>query len=221
MQFSLLPSDNMFYEVSIIYNGEEYVNSKLKNRFPFKYELYSVIRMDRIDYNMDSCSTYGGKYRNYLQIETNFSGSIYNEAGNRSIQLDDTRFIFQIQTLSPIKPEEMPKGEIVPDSLLVRSGDFKKDFEMSVSNMANVVQGEKYGLNCFMWNNKPFMIKNKHYMVFRLPLEKYNEALMLDGSLYFNPEGNERPLKEWIQVPYSLKERWEEFALASFDYVKE
>lgn len=221
MRFSILPSDNMFYEISIMYNGEEYVNSKLKNKFPLKYELYSEIRMDRINYDMDSCSMDGRRFRKYLRIETNFSGSIYNEAGNRSIQLDDTRFVFQIQTLSPIKPEDMPKGEIVPDSLLVRSGDFRKDFETFVSNMDNVAQGEKYGLNCFMWNNKPFIIKNKHYMVFRLPSEKFNEALKLDGSLYFNPIGNERPMKGWIQVPYSWKEKWEDFALESLAYIQE
>ena len=43
---------------------------------------------------------------------------------------------------------------------------------------------------------------------------------MKDGKL-FDPSGKNRPMKEWVQVPFLHKESWQEFAKLAMDYVLE
>ena len=59
-------------------------------------------------------------------------------------------------------------------------------------------------------------------MVFKLKLnsEIHQEALSLDGSKLFDPSGKNRPMKEWVQVPFDYKNKWEAFAVSAFDYCK-
>jgi hypothetical protein len=48
----------------------------------------------------------------------------------------------------------------------------------------------------------------------------HEEALSLDGSNLFDPSGKKRPMKEWVQVPFDYKDKWEKFAKIAMDYVK-
>lgn len=45
-------------------------------------------------------------------------------------------------------------------------------------------------------------------MVFMLTGNTHSEALSLDGSKLFDPSGKKRPMKEWVQVPFTDKVKW-------------
>ena len=50
-------------------------------------------------------------------------------------------------------------------------------------------------------------------MVFKLPDEtEHEKALGLDGAHLFDPSGNGRPFKEWVQVPYAHESHWPDLA---------
>jgi hypothetical protein len=55
---------------------------------------------------------------------------------------------------------------------------------------------------------------------FKLTGDMHEEALSLDGSNLFDPSGKKRPMKEWVQVPFDYKDKWEKFAKIAMDYVK-
>jgi hypothetical protein len=53
-------------------------------------------------------------------------------------------------------------------------------------------------------------------MVFKLPDTDHRDAaLALDGAQLFDPSGQGRPFKEWVQVPAAHADRWPEFAEAA------
>jgi len=53
-------------------------------------------------------------------------------------------------------------------------------------------------------------------MVFKLPdADQRDAALALEGAQLFDPSGQGRPFKEWVQVPAAHAERWPEFAEAA------
>lgn len=58
-------------------------------------------------------------------------------------------------------------------------------------------------------------------MVFKLSGESHLKALSLKGSQLFDPSGKNRPMKEWVQVPFEYSEQWSTFAKAAMEYVKE
>jgi hypothetical protein len=50
-------------------------------------------------------------------------------------------------------------------------------------------------------------------MVFKLPDEGEHEmALGLDGAHLFDPSGQGKPFKEWVQVPYVHENEWPKLA---------
>ncbi|MBX7204394.1 MAG: hypothetical protein K1X81_03115 [Bacteroidia bacterium] len=82
-------------------------------------------------------------------------------------------------------------------------------------------QGQLFGKPCFKINGKAFICFFQNCMVFKLTDTQHREALSLDGSGLFDPSGKNRPMKEWVQVQFDQSKKWEKFALAAFEYVKQ
>ena len=72
----------------------------------------------------------------------------------------------------------------------------------------------------FKINGKAFVCFFQNEMVFKLTGDTHQEALSLDGSQLFDPSGKKRPMKEWVQVPYNYKDKWDKFAKSAVKYVK-
>jgi len=56
-------------------------------------------------------------------------------------------------------------------------------------------------------------------MVFKLSGDTHAYALPLAGSQLFDPSIKHRPMKEWVQVPFTHREYWPEIAKAAAQYV--
>ncbi|WP_430401654.1 hypothetical protein [Fluviicola sp.] len=82
-------------------------------------------------------------------------------------------------------------------------------------------QSQMFGKPCFKVNGKAFMSLFNNQLVFKLTGDAHSEALSLDGSEAFDPSGKNRPMKEWVQVPFHYREKWGEFAKSALEYVKD
>ncbi len=99
----------------------------------------------------------------------------------------------------------------------------ENEFYIEIGNkLNNAVESHMFGKPCFKINKKAFVSFFENEMVFKLKLnsEIHQEALSLDGSKLFDPSGKNRPMKEWVQVPFDYKNKWEAFAVSAFDYCK-
>ncbi len=85
--------------------------------------------------------------------------------------------------------------------------------------IAKSEQSQMFGKPCFKINGKAFVCFFQNTMVFKLSGDSHHEALSLDGAKLFDPSGKNRPMKEWVQVPYVYQDKWKKFAVAAFDYV--
>ena len=81
------------------------------------------------------------------------------------------------------------------------------------------LKGQLFGKPCFKINKKAFVCFFQNEMVFKLPKEPHSEALSLDGAKLFDPSGKNRPMKEWVQVPFEYKEMWANFSTEAMNYV--
>jgi len=82
-------------------------------------------------------------------------------------------------------------------------------------------QSQMFGKPCFKINKKAFVCFFQSSMVFKLTGEAHSDALSLDGTQLFDPSGKERPMKEWVQVPFDYSDNWTEYANLAMDYIKE
>ncbi|MES2134375.1 MAG: hypothetical protein V4506_18655 [Bacteroidota bacterium] len=82
-------------------------------------------------------------------------------------------------------------------------------------------QSQMFGKPCFKINGKAFICFFQNEMVFKLTGDTHKEALGLKGSQLFDPSGKKRAMKEWVQVAYANKAKWEGFAKSALKYVNE
>ncbi|MFI5222006.1 MAG: hypothetical protein ACHQK8_06760 [Bacteroidia bacterium] len=93
-------------------------------------------------------------------------------------------------------------------------------FNKICKEIPDVKDGKMFGAACIKTpNGKAGAMFWKDCIVVKLDGENFKEALSLDGSKLFEPmEG--RPMKEWVQIPFSHKSKWKKFAVASVEGVK-
>ena len=86
--------------------------------------------------------------------------------------------------------------------------------------LADAEKSQLFGLSCFKINGKAFISFFQNCMVFKLTGEALQEALSLDRAQRFDPSGKNRPMKEWVQLPFDYVDEWEVYAKAAYEYVK-
>ncbi len=86
-------------------------------------------------------------------------------------------------------------------------------------SIEEAVKGQLFGKPCFKIGKKAFCCYFKKSMVFKLNGAFHQEALSLDGSELFDPSGKNRPMREWVQVPFHYKDQWALFGIKAAEYV--
>ncbi|GAA5221348.1 hypothetical protein [Membranihabitans marinus] len=83
----------------------------------------------------------------------------------------------------------------------------------------DAIKGQLFGKPCFKMNGKAFICFFQNEMVFKLFGDAHREALALEGSHLFDPSGNNRAMKQWVQVSYTQRNYWRRFAQEARNYV--
>jgi len=92
-------------------------------------------------------------------------------------------------------------------------------FDSVASTLEDAQQGHLFGKPCLKIGGKAFVCFFEKDMVFKLSGETHAEALNLEGSQLFDPSKKKRPMKEWVQVSYKHKSKWQAFAKEAKGYV--
>jgi hypothetical protein len=99
--------------------------------------------------------------------------------------------------------DAMQRYEEICDQMVVRPG---------------VSRGKAFGMPCLKVSGKMFAGFFEESMTFKLTGEPHGRALSLPGARLFDP-GMGRPMKEWVQVPFTQGGAWEQLALNALEYV--
>lgn len=83
----------------------------------------------------------------------------------------------------------------------------------------SVQAGALFGKPCYKVNGKAFISLFNNCMVFKLTGQAHAEAVGLAGAERFDPSGKGRPMKEWVQVPFTHAGQWKRLAEAALAYV--
>lgn len=81
--------------------------------------------------------------------------------------------------------------------------------------------GKMFGKSCLKVNGKAYAAFFKNDMVFKLADKAHEKAIALKGAKLWDPSGKKRPMKEWVQLPYTHKSKWKHFAEKAMQYVVE
>lgn len=110
----------------------------------------------------------------------------------------------------------MPKRPAVPSAAEKLFHAIGQEF---VSDAAGVVQGKMMGMPCLKVKTKMFCGYWSDSMVFKLTGDDHKKALALKGAQLFDPSEMNRPMKEWVLVPYTHKSKWRTLTASALAYV--
>jgi hypothetical protein len=79
--------------------------------------------------------------------------------------------------------------------------------------------GAMFGMPCLKAHGKAYAGFFKDAMVFKLRPPAHTEALALSGARLFDPMGQGRAMKEWVEVPFEHAAYWRELSRAALAYV--
>ncbi len=98
----------------------------------------------------------------------------------------------------------------------------KELFEKIAKGLAktpNIEVGQMFGKQCVKVNGSAFAAFQNDCMVFKLEGSSHQKALLERDAKLWDPSGKGRPMKEWIQVPYSSSKQWQSLAGSALEYV--
>ncbi len=88
--------------------------------------------------------------------------------------------------------------------------------ELTATSPATASQ--MFGMPCLKCNGKTFAGFHHGAMVFKLNGSSHAQALSLPGARLFDPSGQNRPMKEWVEVPADHATQWPRLAQAALNY---
>jgi hypothetical protein len=91
----------------------------------------------------------------------------------------------------------------------------------SLATGHDVSKGKMMSAQGIKYKNKFFVFYYKKEMVFRLGSNFDPKQYNLKECYLFRPFKNKGPMKNWFQIPYSEKLRWEKLAKAALNVLKE
>ncbi len=94
-------------------------------------------------------------------------------------------------------------------------------FDMIGHSIEGAVKTKMFGTICYKIGRKPFILFEEGDIVCKLFDEVKERALEIPEVGFFNPMGGDKPMSNWIQLPYSAKDYWEEYAIYALDFVKQ
>ena len=90
----------------------------------------------------------------------------------------------------------------------------EKTKEASVSNM--------FGKPCGKINKKAFISFFENEMVFKVGRDAIEKLIKkYEGAKNFDPSGKDRPMKDWIQIPYAYKKDWPKLSKQAVKFLSE
>jgi hypothetical protein len=76
----------------------------------------------------------------------------------------------------------------------------------------NVAVGKWFGKQCLAVQKKVFVILWGSDLAFKLAGKAHAAALQVEGAHLFDPRGAGNPMKEWVQIPASQAQYWNQYA---------
>ena len=80
-------------------------------------------------------------------------------------------------------------------------------------------RSKMFGKECMKYKGNGFMAYFEGDLVLKLSGQAREDALKLKGSKLWDPSGQGRPMKEWVQIPPAHQARWGVLAEKSVEYV--
>ena len=89
----------------------------------------------------------------------------------------------------------------------------------NLSGQPNIKRGQMFGSPTLYVNGNAFAVYSHGTMVFKLSPTDVKQALTLQDARLFDPGGQGRPMKEWVQLLPVHRDQWADWSDSALSYV--
>ena len=82
-----------------------------------------------------------------------------------------------------------------------------------------VAEGKWFGKTCANVDGKAFLVLFGGDVAFKLDEGARSKALQIEGAQLFDPRGQGKAFKEWVQVPSRRSGEWPQLAASAYAFV--
>lgn len=93
-------------------------------------------------------------------------------------------------------------------------------FDQVGSALPGVKRSNMFGVACYKTGRKPFINFHENQLVCKLFDDVKAQALTLEGTSYFTPMGPDKPMKNWVCIPFEKGDQWSYFAEMALHFVE-
>ena len=93
-------------------------------------------------------------------------------------------------------------------------------FDHVGTSLPGTKRSNMFGVTCYKIGRKPFINFHDGEIVCKLFDEVKEQALSIKGVSFFTPMDPDKPMKNWVQIPFSAGDQWAFFAEASLAFVE-
>lgn len=93
------------------------------------------------------------------------------------------------------------------------------DLADSLARSRKAERAQMFGKQCVKYHGNGFMAFFDGDLVVKLSGQVREDALRLPGARLWDPSGQGRAMKEWVQIPAAHEAKWGGLAEKSFEYV--
>jgi len=88
-------------------------------------------------------------------------------------------------------------------------------------SIADSKKSNMFGVLCYKLGRRPYILFHQDEIICKLFEEASQEAMELEGAAYFAPMGPDKPMRNWVQIPFVHQEQWPMYAQLAFEFVQE
>lgn len=92
-----------------------------------------------------------------------------------------------------------------------------------LSHIPEATIGIMFGYPCLKFGRKPFVFYSIHQegaLAFKLGGAQREFALDLDGARLFDPKGEDKPMRNWVELPAEQNALFPELALYALEFLQ-
>lgn len=93
-------------------------------------------------------------------------------------------------------------------------------FDQIGESIPNAKRGKMFGEICYKLGRRPFIYFSEEEIICKLFDERKAQAMQLPGAHYFAPMAPDKPMTNWVCLPFEQEEHWAFFSEAAYAFVE-
>jgi len=93
-------------------------------------------------------------------------------------------------------------------------------FDAVGTSIPGTKRSSMFGVLCYKLGRRPFISFRDEEIICKLFDEEKEKAMSIKGTHYFTPMEPDKPMTNWVCIPFEAADQWEYYAIVAHGFVE-